>query len=157
MNNGMVPIIAYNYGAGNKKRVTATIKLSVLFAVSIMFVGLAVMELFPAQLLGLFNAEAELLAVGVPALRIICLSFIFAGYCIVAGSVFQALGNGVYSMIVSIARQLIVLLPVAYLLSLTGNVVNIWWSFPIAEIMSVAMSSFFLLRIYKKIISHIGE
>lgn len=157
LNNGMVPIIAYNYGAGNKKRVTATIKLSVLFAVSIMFVGLAVMELFPAQLLGLFNAEAELLAVGVPALRIICLSFIFAGYCIVAGSVFQALGNGVYSMIVSIARQLIVLLPVAYLLSLTGNVVNIWWSFPIAEIMSVAMSSFFLLRIYKKIISHIGE
>ena len=157
LNNGMVPIIAYNYGAGNKKRVTATIKLSVLFAVSIMFVGLAVMELFPAQLLGLFNAEAELLAVGVPALRIICLSFIFAGYCIVAGSVFQALGNGVYSMIVSIARQLIVLLPVAYLLSLTGNVVNIWWSFPIAEIMSVAMSSFFLVRIYKKIISHIGE
>ena len=157
LNNGMVPIIAYNYGAGNKKRVTATIRLSVLFAVSIMFVGLAVMELFPAQLLGLFNAEAELLAVGVPALRIICLSFIFAGYCIVAGSVFQALGNGVYSMIVSIARQLIVLLPVAYLLSLTGNVVNIWWSFPIAEIMSVAMSSFFLLRIYKKIISHIGE
>lgn len=157
LNNGMVPIVAYNYGAGNKKRVTATIKLSVLFAVSIMFVGLVVMELFPAQLLGLFNAEAELLAVGVPALRIICLSFIFAGYCIVAGSVFQALGNGVYSMIVSIARQLIVLLPAAYLLSLTGNVVNIWWSFPIAEIMSVAMSSFFLVRIYKKIISHIGE
>lgn len=157
LNNGMVPIIAYNYGAGNKKRVTATIKLSILFAVSIMFMGLAVMELFPAQLLGMFNAEAELLAVGVPALRIICLSFIFAGYCIVAGSVFQALGNGVYSMLVSIARQLLVLLPVAYLLSLTGKVVNIWWAFPIAEIMSVAMSSFFLVRIYKKIISHIGE
>jgi len=157
LNNGMVPIIAYNYGAGNKKRVTATIKMSVLFAVSIMFVGLAVMEIFPAQLLGLFNAEAELLAVGVPALRIICLSFIFAGYCIVAGSVFQALGNGVYSMIVSIARQLVVLLPVAYLLSLTGKVVNIWWSFPIAELMSVAMSTFFLVRIYKKIIIHIGE
>ncbi len=157
LNNGMVPIIAYNYGAGNKKRVTATIKLSVLFAVSIMFAGLAVMEVFPTQLLGLFNAEAELLAVGVPALRIICLSFIFAGYCIVAGSVFQALGNGVYSMLVSIARQLLVLLPVAYLLSLTGKVENIWWSFPIAELMSVAMSSFFLVRIYRKIISHIGK
>ncbi len=157
LNNGMVPIIAYNYGAGNKKRVTDTIKLSIIFAVSIMLVGLAVMEIFPAQLLGLFNAKAELLEVGVPALRIICLSFIFAGFCIVAGSVFQALGNGVYSMFVSIARQLLVLLPVAYLLSLTGKVINIWWSFPIAELMSVAMSSFFLVRIYKKIISHIGE
>lgn len=157
LNNGMVPIIAYNYGAGNRKRVTDTIKLSILFAVSIMLVGLAVMEIFPAQLLGLFNAKAELLEVGVPALRIICLSFIFAGFCIVAGSVFQALGNGVYSMLVSIARQLLVLLPVAYLLSLTGRVVNIWWSFPIAELMSVAMSSFFLVRIYRKIISHIGE
>lgn len=81
----------------------------------------------------------------------------FAGFCIVTGSVFQALGNGVYSMIVSIARQLVVLLPVAYLLSLTGNVVNIWWAFPIAEIMSVAMTVFFLLRINKKVISHIGE
>lgn len=157
LNNGMVPIIAYNYGAGNKERVWKTMKLSIITAVSIMLVGLAVMEIFPAQLLSLFNANEELLEVGIPALRIICLSFAFAGFCIVVGSVFQALGNGVYSMIVSICRQLLVLLPTAYLFSLTGVVANIWWAFPIAEMMSVAMSTFFLIKINKKIISHIGE
>lgn len=157
LNNGMVPIIAYNYGAGKKERVIKTMKASICMAVCIMLCGLTVIELIPDKLLLLFNANEELLKVGVPALRIICLSFIFAGFCIVVGSVFQALGNGVYSMMVSIARQLIVLLPVAYLLSLTGRVVNIWWAFPIAELMSVGMSAFFLVRIYKKVISHIGE
>lgn len=157
LNNGMVPIIAYNYGAGNKERVLKTMKLSIITAVGIMLVGLAVMEIFPAQLLCLFNANEELLTVGVPALRTICLSFAFAGFCIVVGSVFQALGNGVYSMIVSICRQLLVLLPTAYLFSLTGVVANIWWAFPIAELMSMAMSTFFLIKINRKIISHIGE
>lgn len=155
LNNGMVPIIAYNYGAKKRERVIKTTKASIYFAVGIMLVGLIIMELFPAQLLKMFNATPELLAVGVPALRIICLSFLFAGYCIVVGSVFQALGNGIYSMIVSIARQLVVLLPVAYLLSLTGNVVNIWWSFPIAEIMSLVMSSYFLWRINREVIRQI--
>lgn len=122
-----------------------------------MLCGLTVIELIPEKLLSLFNADAELLAVGVPALRIICLSFIFAGFCIVVGSVFQALGNGVYSMLVSIARQLVVLLPVAYLFSLTGKVANIWWAFPIAELMSVFMTILFLIRIYRKVICHIGE
>lgn len=102
-------------------------------------------------------ATPELLEIGVPALRTICLSFVFAGFCIVVGSVFQALGNGIYSMIVSVARQLCVLLPVAYLLSLSGNVNMIWWSFPIAELMSVTMSAFFLRKIYRGVISHIGE
>ena len=157
LNNGMVPIVAYNYGAGNRKRVIDTMKYAIAYAVGIMLTGLVIIELIPGQLLGLFQAPPELLEVGIPALRIICISFVFAGFCIVTGSVFQALGNGVYSMIVSIARQLVVLLPVAYLLSLTGNVVNIWWAFPIAEIMSVAMTVFFLLRINKKVISHIGE
>lgn len=157
LNNGMVPIIAYNYGAGRKERVINTIRSSVKFGVGIMLAGLAVMELFPAQLIGLFNATDELLSIGVPALRIICLSFVFAGYCIVAGSVFQALGNGVYSMIVSITRQLFVLLPVAKLFSLSGNVNMIWWAFPIAEFISVGLSIFFLIRIHKKIIAHIGE
>ncbi|MDE7114146.1 MAG: MATE family efflux transporter, partial [Acetatifactor sp.] len=120
-------------------------------------VGLAVMELFPAQLISLFNATEELLVIGVPALRTICLSFVFAGFCIVAGSVFQALGNGVYSMVVSVARQLCVLLPVAKLLSLSGRVELIWWAFPIAELCSVSMSVFFLIRIYRKTIVHIGE
>ncbi len=159
LNNGMVPIIAYNFGAGSRERVVRTMKSSIMYAVCIMMVGLTVMELAPAQLIGLFDADAtsELLVIGIPALRTICLSFCFAGYCIVVGSVFQALGNGVYSMIVSIARQLCVLLPVAWLFSLSGNVNLIWWAFPIAELASLGMSTFFLVRIYKKIISHIGE
>ena len=157
LNNGMVPIIAYNYGAGNRVRVIKTIKSSIYFAIGIMFIGLLLMELIPAQLLSMFNATPELITVGVPALRTICLSFLFAGYCIVVGSSFQALGNGIYSMVVSIARQLVVLLPVAFLFSLTGNVNLIWWAFPIAELMSVAMSSYFLWRINHKVICHIGE
>lgn len=157
LNNGMVPIIAYNYGAGSRTRVIQTMKSSIKYAVGIMLAGLVIMEVFPAQLIRLFNATPELLTIGVPALRTICLSFCFAGYCIVVGSVFQALGNGVYSMIISIARQLCVLLPAAYLLSLSGNVNLIWWAFPIAELMSLAMSTFFLTKINKDIISHIGE
>ncbi len=155
LNNGMVPIIAYNFGAGSRERVVKTIKSSIAYAVGIMLVGLAVMEAFPAQLIGLFNASPELLEIGVPALRIICLSFCFAGYCIVVGSVFQALGNGVYSMIVSIARQLCVLLPMAWLFSLSGNVDLIWWSFPIAELVSLGLSTFFLIRINRNVIRRI--
>lgn len=159
LNNGMVPIIAYNFGAGSRERVVKAMKSSIGYAVCIMLVGLAVMELFPAQLIGLFDKEAtsELLVIGVPALRTICLSFCFAGYCIVVGSVFQALGNGVYSMLVSIARQLCVLLPVAWLFSLSGDVNLIWWAFPIAELASLGLSTLFLMQIHKKIISHIGE
>lgn len=157
LNNGMVPIIAYNFGAGSRQRVLQAMKCSIKYAVCIMFAGLLIMEFFPAQLIGMFNPTPELLKLGVPALRTICLSFCFAGYCIVVGSVFQALGNGVYSMCVSIARQLCVLLPVAYLFSLSGNVNMIWWAFPIAELASVGMSTFFLVRINKMIISHIGE
>jgi len=152
LNNGMVPIIAYNYGAKKKDRMLRTMKLAITYAVSIMFVGFLVMQIFPAQLFSLFEASADMLAIGVPALRIISISFLFAGFCIIAGSTFQALGNGMLSMIVSIARQLVVLLPVAYLLSLTGNLNLIWLSFPIAELMSVALSGLFLYKIYKKVI-----
>ncbi len=157
LNNGMVPIVAYNYGAGYRDRVMQTWKSSIKYAVSIMLVGVLIMQVFPAQMMGFFNPTPELLELGVPALRIICLSFILAGYCIVTGSVFQALGNGVYSMINSIARQLVVLLPAAKLLSLSGDANMIWWAFPIAELMSVAMSTYFFIRIYKNVISRIGE
>ncbi len=152
LNNGMVPIIAYNYGARRKDRMMKTLRLSITYAVSIMIVGFLVMQIFPAQLFRLFEASEEMLAIGVPALRTISFSFLFAGYCIIVGSMFQALGNGILSMIVSIARQLVVLLPVAFLLSLTGNVNLIWLSFPIAEIASLVLSSIFLYRIYKKVI-----
>lgn len=159
LNSGMVPIIAYNFGAGHRERVVRTVKSSIMYAVCIMLVGLVVMELIPGRLIGLFNADAsaELLEIGIPALRIICLSFCFAGYCIVVGSVFQALGNGVYSMVISIARQLCVLLPVAWLFSLSGRVNLIWCAFPIAELASLGLSTFFLIRINRNIISHIGE
>ncbi len=157
LNNGIVPIIAYNFGARKKDRMLKTIRIACTYAVAIMFVGIAVMEIFPSQLLMLFDASEQMIAIGVPALRIICLSFIFAGYCITVGSVFQALGNGVYSMIVSALRQLGVLLPVAYLLSLTGILDLVWLSFPIAELMSVAMSTFFLVRIYRRVIRHLDR
>ena len=151
LNNGMVPIIAYNYGAKKKDRMLRTMKLAIMYAVGIMFVGFLVMQIFPVQLFSLFEASVEMLAIGVPALRFISISFLFAGFCIIAGSTFQALGNGMLSMIVSIARQLVVLLPVAYLLSLTGNLNLIWLAFPIAELMSVALSGLFLYKIYKKV------
>ena len=157
LNNGLVPIIAYNYGAGKKDRLIKTLKLSIIYAVGLMLLGVIIFQLFPAPLFALFDASETMLAIGIPALRIISLSFIFAGFCIVCGSLFQALGNGVYSMVVSIARQLLVLLPVAYLLSLSGKVEAVWWAFPIAEIVSLSLTVFFMFRINRKVISRIGE
>ena len=156
LNNGMVPIIAYNYGAKNKKRIITTIKYSVTAAVTIMLLGLAVFQLFPASLLGIFNASEELLTIGVPAMRIISLSFIFAGFCIVVGSVFQALGNAFLSLIVSIARQLLVILPVAYAFAKYFGLGAVWYSIPIAEIISVSLSGVFLGYIYKSHIKDLG-
>ena len=152
LNNGMVPIIAYNYGAKNKKRMLRTMKLAITYAIGIMVIGFWVMQIFPVQLFSLFEASADMLDIGIPALRIISIHFLFAGFCIIAGSTFQALGNGIISMVVSVARQLVVLLPAAYLLSLTGKLNLIWLAFPIAELVSVALSGFFLYRIYKKVI-----
>ena len=150
LNNGMVPIIAYNYGARNKKRIIQTIKLSVISAVSLMLIGLALFILIPDKLLGLFHASSEMLAIGVPALRIICLSFLFAGYCIIVGSVFQALGNGVYSLLVSLARQIFAILPSAYILAKVFGLHAVWWSFPIAELVSLTMTTIFFRRIYRE-------
>lgn len=157
LNNGMVPIIAYNFGAGHKSRLIKTLKLSILYAVGLMAVGFLIFQIFPAPLFALFDASETMLSIGIPALRAISFSFLFAGFCIVCGSLFQALGNGVYSMVVSIARQLVVLLPAAYLLSLTGNVEYVWWAFPIAELVSLSLTIFFLFRINRNVISHIGK
>ena len=155
MNSGMVPIIAYNYGARNKLRIIKTVKLCVIYAVSIMLIGILIMWIFPDKLMMLFNPSPDMLILGIPAMRIISLSFTFAGYCIICGSAFQALGNGILSMVVSIIRQLVVLLPVAYLLSLTGDVNNVWWSYPIAEIASVVVSTAFLIWIYNQKIKNL--
>lgn len=149
LNNAMIPIIGYNYGARKKDRIFKTVKLSAMYAVGIMLTGLTVFELFPHILLRMFNPSDMMLAIGVPALRIICISFIFAGFCIVCSSMFQALGVSMYSLILSVCRQLVVLVPAAYLLSRLGDVNLVWWAFPIAEVMSVVCCIFFLKKIMK--------
>lgn len=151
LNNGMIPIIAFNYGARNKKRIMQTIKLSILTAVVIMLVGFIVFQTCSGFLLkNLFDASAEMLAIGVPALRIISLSFLFAGYCIIVGSVFQAMGNGVYSLIVSATRQLVFILPLAYIFAKIFGLSMVWWSMAIAEIASVVLSTILFRKIYKE-------
>lgn len=153
LNNGMIPIIAYNYGARRKKRIIDTAKLSVIIAVCIMIVGFAIFQIFPEFLLRqLFDASENMLAIGVPALRIISLSFLFAGYNIIVGSIFQALGNGIYSLIVSAARQLVVILPVAYIFARIFGLSMVWWAIPIAEIVSLTLSTLLLKRIYRRVI-----
>ena len=151
LNNGMVPIVAYNYGARRSDRILKTVKLSITYAVCIMLVGLLIFQMLPHVMLDLFRAEGDtgdMLTIGVPALRIISLSFLFAGYAIVCSSVFQALGHGVLSLTVSVVRQLVVLLPVAFLLSLRGNLGLVWWAFPIAELFSLTLCTIFLRRVY---------
>ena len=151
LNNGMVPIVAYNYGARRPDRIMKTIKLSITYAVCIMLVGLLIFQFAPDVMLNLFRAEGDsgdMLTIGVPALRIISLSFLFAGYAIVCSSVFQALGHGVLSLAVSVVRQLVVLLPVGFLLSLTGKLELVWWAFPIAELFSLTLCTIFLRRVY---------
>ena len=152
----MIPIIAFNYGARDKKRIMETAKFSIFIAVSIMLTGLFVFQAFTAQMLLLFNASEQMLEIGVPALRIISLSFLFAGYCIIVGSVFQALGNGVYSLLTSVARQLLCLLPLAYLFARFVGLHAVWYAFPLAEIISVAMTTILFIRIYQKKIRNLN-
>ena len=157
LNNGLIPIVAFNYGAGKRSRVIRAIKCSLVYAFTLLLVGFIVFETVPAVLLGMFEASDEMLAIGVPALRIIGVHFLIAWFCIIAGSVFQALGNGVYSMVVSVARQLVVLLPVAFLLARLGGLHAVWWAFPIAELMSFCVSSIFMILINRKVISGIPD
>ena len=157
LNNGITPIIAYNYGAGQRKRMLKTIKLSMLVAFCLTFIGFLCFEGIPQILLGMFNASDEMLTIGVPALRIIGIHYLIAWFCIVSGTVFQALGKAFFSMIVSIMRQLFVLIPAAYILARLGGLHVVWWSFPIAEVISLMVSSFFLVRINRTISSRVPE
>ena len=153
MNNGTVPIVAYNYGARRPERMTKAIRYSVTAAIVIMVCGTVLFHTATRQLLGIFDASEEMLRIGVPALRIISLSFPIAGFCIGVGTVFQALGYSVYSMIVSLVRQLFVLIPCAYVIGrVTGDVTDVWYAFVIAEVFSLALSSFFFRRVYKNVI-----
>lgn len=150
LNNATISIIAFNYGARNRKRIIATLKRSCCAAVALMCLGTLAFQTLPEVLLGIFNPSQEFLEIGTSALRIISLNFPVAAICIVLGATFQALGNGIYSTITSLCRQLFALLPVAYLLSLTGVVNNVWWAFPIAETVSLTVTLFFFRRIYRQ-------
>ena len=156
LNNGMVPIVSYNYGAARPDRVKKTVKLAVCAAVCIMAIGFAVFQLFPQTLLSFFNASDEMMEIGSVALRIISFSFLFAGFCVIAGSVCQAIGNPIHSLIISVGRQLVVLLPVAWLLSLTGRLELVWVAFPVAELVSLTLSAVFLRHTLQKVEREIG-
>ena len=146
LNNGMVPIVSYNFGAKKADRVKRVVKLTIVIAVCIMTFGLIIFELFPSTLLSFFSPSQTMLDIGIPALRIIGSHFMLAGFCIIAGSVCQAIGNPLYSLIVSVSRQLLVLIPVAWLLAQTGVLKLVWLSFPIAEVVSLILSSIFLAK-----------
>ena len=153
LNNGMVPIIAYNYGARNKERILKTMKYALMLAVSLMLIGLTIFNTMPETLLAMFNADAGMVSVGIMALKRISLSFIFAGFCIISISVCQAFGFSIYGLIVSILRQLIILIPVAYIISIINPTTpaNIWFAFPIAEFVAIIVSLAFLRRVFKKV------
>ncbi|MEG1145636.1 MAG: MATE family efflux transporter [Clostridium sp.] len=156
LNNGMIPIVAYNYGAQNKKRIIDTIKLSAAIAIGIMFIGLIIFQVFPVGLFKMFNASDHMLEVGVPALRIISTSFMLAGYCIIISSVFQAMGNGMYSLITAVARQLVCILPLAYLFAKYLGLYAVWYAFPMAELICVIITTYLFRKIYINKIKPLG-
>ena len=156
LNNGMVPVVSYNYGAARLDRVKKTVKLTIITATAIMAVGFAIFQIAPEQLLVFFNASADMASIGSVALRIISFSFLLAGFDIIAGSVCQAIGNPFYSLIVSVCRQLLVLLPVAWLLSLTGRLELVWLAFPVAECVSLVLSITFLRRTMRAVERRLG-
>ncbi len=153
LTNGMIPIVAYNYGARNRQRISQTLKLAIGIAVGIMCIGVILFQTLPETFLSLFDASENMMEIGVPALRIISISFPIAGYGIACSAMFQALGNGVYSLIVSVARQLLIILPVAYAFAVIFGLGAVWWSFPIAEFSCLILSTFLLRRIYRLKIS----
>lgn len=157
LNNGMVPIVAYNYGARKPKRITKAIKLSILYGVCIMLFGFAVFQLMPGSLLGIFSASDAMLEIGIPALRIISLGFLVTGFGVVASSVFQALGHGFLSLAASTLRQLVILLPFAFVLSKIRGLSACWWAFPIAEAFAGIICALFIRYVYRKEIHPLYE
>ena len=155
LNNGLIPILAFNYGARRKDRIEETLKFALTLAVGIMTCGMLIFEIFPVQLLRLFDASPEMLRLGVPALRTIALSFPIAAACIVTGSIFQAFSMSIYSLIISVGRQLVVLLPVAWALSRLGNLSLVWIAWPIAEVVSLLLSVYFFRKLYASTVSQL--
>lgn len=157
LNNGLIPIVSYNYGAGSRKRMVTTMKYGYIIAAVLTFFGFAAFELLPSVLLGMFNASSDMLAMGIPALKIIGIHYLIAWFCIVTGSLFQSVGRAMYSMWVSVCRQLLVLLPAAYILAMIGGLNLIWWCFPIAELMSLLISLIFLFRTKKTVLDRMED
>jgi len=161
LNNGVIPIVAYNYGAQRKDRIIKAIQLGVLYSICLQMVGLSIFELFAKELVGIFHPTQELLSVGVPCLRTIALCYVFAGACISLSSIMQALGKATYSMVISILRQLVLILPIAWLLAIigqkNGNSNLIWWSYSIAECFALTLSLFYYKRLFKTIIAPLPE
>lgn len=152
LNNGLIPVMAYNYGAKNKARIMEALRFSVVLALSIMSVGSAVFLIFPDKLLSIFEASGNMLEIGIPALRIIAIHFPIAAVCIVLGTVFQAFAKSFYSLLISLGRQIVILIPAAYLLSLTGVLGNVWWCFPMAEVSSLTLTLIFFRKVKKTVI-----
>ena len=153
LNNGLIPVMAYNLGAAKEQRIREALRFSLIVAVCIMSVGTVLFELIPAQLLAIFSASDAMTAIGVPALRTIALCFPFAAVAIILGSVFQAFSCSIYSLIVSMCRQLVVLIPAALLLAQTGRVENVWWAFLLAEFMSLTVTLIFFRRVWRKVVT----
>lgn len=157
VNNGLVPIIAYNYGAGHRERIYEVIKLAYKVALIFMGLGFLIFQIFPAQLMGFFDPSPELLSIGVVALRIISVSFIFAAVSIISSGIFQSLGNGILSMIVNLVRQLIFIVPLAYLFSKTGVLTYVWLAYPIAEMGAMLIAIAFVKKVNEEEIKPIVE
>lgn len=157
MNNGMVPIIGFNFGAGHKDRILKTHKIAMVYSCIFMWTGFALFQLIPVRLLGLFSASSQMIEIGVPALRWMSLAFLIAGFSVVTVSLFQALGKGIYSLIISAARQLLALLPLAYVLSLTGNLDLVWLSLPLAEVVSAVVTLCLYIKLRKKLDGMMAE
>ncbi len=155
LNNGIIPIIAYNYGAKYKQRIIHTMKFSVILGFIITIIATTIFQLFPSQLLSLFNPSPEMIKIGIPALRILSLTFLIAGIGITFSGIFQAFGKGTFSMIMSIVRQLVVIVPAAYLLALTGTLLNVWWSVPLSELVGVILSIFMMISVKKSILDNL--
>jgi Na+-driven multidrug efflux pump len=153
MNNASVPIIAYNYGADRRDRLEKTMSIGARYGIGVMSVGTLIFWLFPEQLMALFNAPPEMVAMGVVALHVISLNFPFAGYAIMRGAAFQALGKSVYSMNISLVRQLFIIIPCAYIFAKIGGVDMVWWAFPVAEVAGFTMSMLYTKRIRRTIIN----
>jgi putative MATE family efflux protein len=157
LNNATISIVAYNYGARKPERITGTIRLAITWSLCIMVVAIAIFQIFPAQLLGFFQASGDMLAIGVPAMRTLSLCFIVGGFTIVASAVFQALGKGVLSMSIAVFRQLLLVLPLSFLFSRIGGLDLVWWSFPIAEVLAGLLAGIYLWRTYQKVIRPLAE